>query len=93
MAPKSNALYTAMGTIKGVIRETGNLEVPLHIRNAPTKLMKQWGYGKNYQYAHDFEGARVEQEHLPGALKGSRFYLPTDRGVEAKIRERMRRET
>jgi putative ATPase len=92
MAPKSNALYTAVGAIKGVIRETGNLEVPLHIRNAPTKLMKQWGYGKGYKYAHQFDGARVEQEHLPGALKGQRFYYPTDRGVEAKIRERMGRE-
>src|SRR5512140_2421157 len=55
MAPKSNALYSAVGEIKKVIRETGNLEVPLHIRNAPTKLMKEWGYGKGYKYAHEFE--------------------------------------
>lgn len=89
MAPKSNALYMAVGAINGVIRETGNLEVPLHIRNAPTKLMKQWGYGKGYKYAHQFEGARVEQEHLPGALQGRKFYHPTDRGVEAKIKDRL----
>jgi len=89
MAPKSNALYMAVGSIKKTIRDTGNLEVPLHIRNAPTKLMKEWGYGKGYKYAHEFEGAKVEQEHLPGGLKGQRFYHPTDHGLEAKIKEKL----
>lgn len=89
MSPKSNALYTAVGAIKKTIRDTGNLEVPLHIRNAPTKLMKDWGYGKGYQYAHDFEGAHVEQEHLPGTLSGRRFYQPTAHGLEAKIKEKL----
>lgn len=89
MAPKSNALYMAVGAIKKSIANTGNLEVPLHIRNAPTKLMKEWGYGKGYQYAHDHADARVEQQHLPNALNGERFYRPTERGLEAKIKERL----
>lgn len=89
MAPKSNALYMAVGAIKKSIASTGNLDVPLHIRNAPTKLMKEWGYGKGYQYAHDHSGAQVEQQHLPNALKGERFYHPTDRGLEVKIKERL----
>jgi putative ATPase len=63
MAPKSNALYSALGEIKKTIKQLGNLEVPLHIRNAPTKLMKEWGYGKGYQYAHDFQGGIVNQQH------------------------------
>ncbi len=89
MAPKSNALYMAVGGIKKTIVNTGNLEVPLHIRNAPTKLMKEWGYGKGYQYAHNQADAKVEQQHLPNALKKERFYYPTDRGIEAKIKERL----
>ncbi len=89
MSPKSNALYMAVGSIKKAIRDTGNLEVPLEIRNAPTKLMKEWGYGKGYKYAHNFEGAVVEQQHLPGRLTGTKFYHPTDRGLEAKIKERL----
>jgi len=89
MAPKSNALYMAYGAIQHDIRTHGNLEVPLHIRNAPTKLMKEWGYGKNYKYAHSFDGANVDQEHLPDKLKGRRYYEPTDRGVEAKIKENL----
>jgi putative ATPase len=89
MAPKSNALYMAVGSIKKTIRDTGNLEVPLEIRNAPTKLMKEWGYGKGYKYAHNFEGAKVEQQHLPGRLKDTKFYHPTDRGLEAKIKEKL----
>ncbi len=89
MAPKSNALYMAVGSIKKAIRDTGNLEVPLEIRNAPTKLMKEWGYGKGYKYAHNFEGAVVEQQHLPGRLTGTKFYHPTDRGLEAKIKEKL----
>lgn len=89
MAPKSNALYAAVGEIKRAIKQTGNLEVPLHIRNAPTKLMKEWGYGKGYKYAHDYRGALVDQQHLPDQLKGQRFYHPTDHGIEAKIKAKL----
>lgn len=89
MAPKSNALYEAVGQIKSTIKQTGNLEVPFEIRNAPTKLMKEWGYGKGYKYAHNYEGAKVEQQHLPDQLKSKKFYEPRDSGVEAKIKTRM----
>jgi putative ATPase len=89
MAPKSNALYSALGEIKKTIKQLGNLEVPLHIRNAPTKLMKEWGYGKGYQYAHDFQGGIVNQQHLPDQLKNQKFYHPTNRGVEARIKARL----
>ena len=89
MAPKSNALYSAVGEIKRTIKEMGNLDVPLHIRNAPTKLMKEWGYEKGYQYAHDFQGGIVNQQHLPDQLKNQKFYHPTNRGVEARIKARL----
>lgn len=89
MAPKSNALYMAYGAVKSDIEKFGNLEVPLNIRNAPTKLMKEWGYGKNYQYAHNFDGAKVDQQHLPDEIKNRKYYVPTDRGLEAKIKERL----
>ncbi len=89
MAPKSNALYVAYGAVKSDIGKFGNLEVPLSIRNASTKLMKEWGYGKNYQYAHNFDGAKVDQQHLPDEIKSRKYYLPTDRGLEAKIKERL----
>lgn len=89
MAPKSNALYKACGLLKADIAETGNLEVPLHIRNAPTKLMKEWGYGKGYKYAHDFENANVDQQHLPDQLKDRRYYEPSNRGIEARIKEKL----
>lgn len=89
MAPKSNALYAAVGEIKRAISEMGNLEVPLGIRNGSTKLMKEWGYGKGYKYAHDYAGGVVEQQHLPDALKGRRFYRPTERGLEEKIKRKL----
>ncbi len=89
MAPKSNALYKAYGAVQSDIGKFGNLEVPLNIRNAPTKLMKEWGYGKNYQYAHNFAGAKVDQQHLPDDLKARKYYVPTDRGLEAKIKEKL----
>lgn len=91
MAPKSNALYKAYGQIQGDIEKLGNLEVPLHIRNAPTKMMKEWGYGKGYKYAHDYEGGVVEQNHLPDELKGKHYYEPTDRGIEARIKEKLQK--
>lgn len=89
MAPKSNALYKACGATKSDIHKKGNLEVPLHIRNAPTKLMKEWGYGKGYKYAHNFDDAVVDQDHLPDELKGRTYYEPTDRGIEARIKEKL----
>lgn len=89
MAPKSNALYKAYGLLRDDIQKFGNLEVPLHIRNAPTKLMKEWGYGKGYQYAHHFEDAQVDQEHLPDLLRDRIYYEPTDRGIEARIKEKL----
>jgi len=86
LAPKSNALYKSIISARSDIRKFGNLDVPKHLRNAPTRLMKQWGYGKGYKYAHDFEDARVEQEHLPSKLKGRKYYFPTDRGLEKRIK-------
>jgi putative ATPase len=88
-ASKSNALYSGYGRVKETIGRTGTLPVPLHIRNAPTGLMKDLGYGKGYLYAHDFEDAYVPQDYLPDALKGQSYYSPTERGYEKIIRERM----
>ncbi len=90
-APKSNALYAGYGRVKETIASTGTLPVPLHIRNAPTRLMKDLGYGRNYRYAHDYEDALVPQDYLPEALSGKTppFYRPTDRGYERTIRDRL----
>jgi putative ATPase len=88
-APKSNALYSGYGKVKHSLAETGTLPVPLHIRNAPTRLMKELGYGKDYKYAHDFAGAFVPQEYLPEKLEGQVYYKPTDRGYEKVIKERL----
>lgn len=88
-APKSNALYAGYGRVKQTISQTGTLAVPLHIRNAPTRLMKDLGYGKDYKYAHDFAGAYVPQEYLPEKLKGQVYYEPADRGYEKIIKERL----
>jgi putative ATPase len=90
-APKSNALYAGYGRVRATIEKTGTLPVPLHIRNAPTKLMKELDYGRGYRYAHDFTDAYVPQEYLPDELrqKGEQFYRPTDRGYEKIIRERL----
>jgi len=92
-APKSNRLYAASKVVKKVIRETGSLPVPIHIRNAPTRLMKDLGYGKGYKYAHNYEDGFVSQEYLPDSLRGSVFYRPTERGFESDIGQRMRRWT
>lgn len=89
-APKSNAVYTAWNSIRKRVEETGSLEVPLHLRNAPTKLMKEQGYGAEYHYAHDFEDAYVAGEnYLPEALAGVRFYDPVPRGLEIKIGDKL----
>ena len=89
LAPKSNAAYVAHNEAQDDVRERPAEPVPLHIRNAPTGLMKDLGYGKGYQYAHDAPDARVEQEHLPEALRGRRYYRPTDRGLEADLARRL----
>ncbi len=88
-APKSNRLYTAWHEVQDEIQNSGPLPVPLHIRNAPTALMKGLGYGKDYKYAHDYEGAYTEQQYLPDRLAGRRFYIPADRGYERTITERL----
>ncbi|MDZ4719138.1 MAG: replication-associated recombination protein A [Roseiflexaceae bacterium] len=88
-APKSNAVYRAYGAALKDVAETRNEPVPLHLRNAPTKLMKGMGYGQGYKYAHDYEEAQVDQEHFPPNLAGRRYYDPTARGFEAEIRERL----
>ncbi|HUH66815.1 MAG TPA: replication-associated recombination protein A [Syntrophales bacterium] len=88
-APKSNSLYIAYGKVKQTISETGTLAVPLHIRNASTRLMKDIGYGKGYMYAHDHEDAFVPQDYLPDELSGKIFYKPTGRGHEKIIKDRL----
>jgi putative ATPase len=88
-APKSNSLYVAYGMVKETISETGTLAVPLHIRNAPTRLMKDIGYGNGYQYAHEFEDAYVPQDYLPDELMGKVYYMPTARGHEKIIKDRI----
>ena len=88
-APKSNTALRAYAAAKRDVTELGPLPIPLHIRNAPTRLMKSLGYGAGYQYPHDFDGGRVEEQYLPDALAGRRYYEPTDRGFERKIRHRM----
>ncbi|MBI3249823.1 MAG: replication-associated recombination protein A [Deltaproteobacteria bacterium] len=89
-APKSNASYKAMLAALEDVRQQGPLPVPLHLRNAPTKLMKGLGYGKGYQYAHDHEGAVVAQQHLPDALRDRRYYRPSEHGHERIIKERLK---
>ena len=90
-APKSNAVYAAFGAAMSDARKYGTLPVPMHIRNAPTKLMKRLGYGKGYKYAHDFPEGIAEQEHLPAELKGRIYYKPTNRGYERTVAERLDR--
>jgi putative ATPase len=88
-APKSNSIYSAFGQVNAVVKKTGSLPVPFHIRNAPTRLMKDLGYGKDYKYAHNYQDAVVAQEYLPDKLKGQHFYFPTNRGFEKMIKERL----
>jgi len=88
-APKSNSIYLAFRKIKDVVKSTGTLPVPLHIRNAPTGLMKKLGYGKSYKYAHNFKDAYIHQEYLPEELQNQRYYFPTDRGYEKIIKQRL----
>jgi len=89
-SPKSNATYKAINEAQTTVRQTGNLPVPLHLRNAPTKLMKELDYGKDYKYAHDFPGNFVAQPHLPEELSGRKLYTPQDNPTERKILDRLR---
>ncbi|MCX6238750.1 MAG: replication-associated recombination protein A [Bacteroidia bacterium] len=89
-SPKSNSAYTAIDAALAEVRESGHLPVPLHLRNAPTKLMKDLGYGKEYKYAHSYEGNFVDQDFLPEKIKNMRFYTPQDNASEQKILERLR---
>ena len=89
LAPKSNAVYVAYGEAQKDVQERPADPVPLHIRNAPTGLMKNLGYGKGYQYAHDAPDARVDQDDLPDALRGREYYRPTNRGLEAELGRRL----
>jgi putative ATPase len=89
LAPKSNAVYTAYGAVLGDIENTRAEPVPLHLRNAPTGLMKSIGYGKGYQYAHDEEGRVADMDCLPDSLRGRRYYQPTAEGREKLLAQRM----
>lgn len=88
-APKSNAVYMAHKKVRKTIQHTGYSPVPLHIRNAPTRLMKALDYGKGYQYAHDHKDGYVPQSYLPDAIEDQRFYFPTDRGYEKIVKQRL----
>lgn len=89
-SPKSNASYVALQNAYAVVRETGDLSVPLAIRNAPTKLMKELNYGKDYKYAHDFAGNFADLEFMPEAIKGKKLYDPGDNSREAEVRKFLR---
>ncbi len=89
-APKSNSIYAAMNTAMKDIESGLTPPVPLHLRNAPSKLMKELGYGKDYKYAHSFPGHIVKQEHLPPPLDKRRYYIPTDQGREAEIKRKLK---
>ena len=89
IAPKSNALYTAYGDVQQDVEQTAAEPVPLHLRNAPTALMENLGYGKGYQYAHDLEGKVADMQCLPDNLRGRTYYHPTAEGIEKRIRERL----
>ena len=90
-SPKSNSTYLAINKAMAVVRETGNLPVPLHLRNAPTSLMKELDYGKDYKYAHDFEDNFVEDNFFPEQLKQKKFWEPQNNATENKIKDWMKR--
>jgi putative ATPase len=89
VAPKSDASYKALGAAVETVEKAPAEPVPMQLRNAPTRAMKQWGYGAGYQNAHQFEDAVNTMECLPESLKGTRFYQPTDRGMEQRIAQRL----
>jgi putative ATPase len=88
-APKSNAVYAAHKAVKQAVAATGYQPVPLHIRNAPTALMRQMAYGKGYKYAHDYKDGYVPQSYLPDSMADQRFYAPTQRGYEKIVKQRL----
>ncbi|MDD3678306.1 MAG: replication-associated recombination protein A [Dehalococcoidales bacterium] len=90
-APKSNSLYTAYSAIEDEIKKGSNDPVPLHLRNAVTPMMKNIGYGKDYKYAHDYDGHYVEQQNLPDSVKDKKFYTPSDQGNEQEVAERLKK--
>ena len=90
-SPKSNSAYMGINEAIGNVKQTGNLPVPLHLRNAPTSLMKELGYGRDYKYAHDYDDHFVRQQFLPDGLEHTRFWEPQENAAEAKLREHMRR--
>ena len=92
VSPKSNSSYLAINEALSFVKKTGNLPVPLHLRNAPTKLMKDMNYGKNYQYAHDYKEGFVEQEFLPEEISGTKFYEPKQNATEQKILEELKKK-
>jgi len=88
-APKSNSIYAAYGEVQQVVKKAGSLPVPFHIRNAPTRLMKELGYGRDYKYAHNYKEAFTAQDYLPEKLKGQVYYRPSGRGYEKIVKERL----
>jgi len=90
-SPKSNSATTAIGAAIALVKETGDLPVPLHLRNAPTKLMKNIGYGKGYKYAHSFEGNFTDLDFLPDAIKGTKIYEPGNNAREAETKEKLKK--
>jgi len=91
LAPKSNALYTGYSSARRDVAETANEPVPLHLRNAPTRLMKDLGYGEGYEYAHDIDEGVADMRCLPESLQRRNYYRPTRRGFEAELDRRKKR--
>ena len=89
-SPKSNAAYVAIKDAQALVQETGDLSIPLHLRNAPTKLMKDQNYGKGYKYAHSYPGNFIEQEFLPAEISGTKFYNPGNNNRENEMRKRLK---
>ena len=91
-SPKSNSTYKAIRETRKFVRDTGNLSIPLNLRNAPTKLMQELDYGKDYEYAHNYEGNFVEHEFLPEEISGKAFYIPgtnkREQGIQLDLREK-----
>jgi putative ATPase len=89
-SPKSNASYLAIGKAQSLVQKTGDLSIPMHLRNAPTKLMKDLDYGKNYKYSHDYANNFVEQEFLPDEISGTKFYEPGNNPRENQFKETLK---
>lgn len=89
-SPKSNSSYLAINEAQKIVQKTGDLSIPLHLRNAPTKLMKDLNFGKNYKYSHDYENSFIEQDYLPESIEGTKFYNPKNNNRELKFRQRLK---